>query len=600
MMRGLDRRSAMQLLGSAALLPALPALGQANETERLNAFFEEVFQRNVARSPIRQARLGIRTNQDKWDDISEAHHAETAALVRGDLEKLRGFALDRLTPQAQISYRLFEWLGEEQLTRFAWRRNEYLVTQMGGMHRRVATVLLNDHPIKERKDAEAYIARLRGVKKLLAQLVTELERQEAAGVKPPRFVFALTIGECTNLITGAPFDRSGKDSPLYADFKAKVAKANLPDAARLVQQAEAALREGVGPGYRTLIAHLRTAEASATDEDGVWKLPQGAEFYRAMLRSYTTLPVGPEELHQIGLREVARIHDEIRAIMRAVDFSGTLQQFFEKVRNDPALYYSNDEQGKAAYLRDAEARLAEIRERAGEVLGLQPKADVVVRAVEPWREKAAPKAFYASPPEDGSVPGIFYVNLFDMRAAPKYVLPVQLYHEAIPGHHVETVVAQEIAGLPKFRKFASIAAYSEGWGLYSERLPKEMGLYRTPYEDLGRLSLELMRAGRLVVDTGMHALRWTRAQAVAWFDENLPSTHYDNQREIDRYVVLPGQAVSYEVGMLKIVELRARAQAALGGRFDLRGFHDLLLAGGPMPLPMLEQAVDSWIAERRT
>jgi uncharacterized protein (DUF885 family) len=585
-------------LAGAALAPALPSLAADSEDERLNLFFETVFQRNLARSPLRQARLGIRTNQDKWDEIGEARQAEDASLLRGDLIALRSFDLAKLSPEAQRSAKLFESFGNEQLARFSWRRNDYLVTQMGGMHRRIATVLLNDHKVASRIDAEAYIARLHGVKKLLAQLVTELRRQESVGVKPPRFVYALTIGECSNLITGAPFDTSGKDSPLFADFKTKVGKLDLPasEKAVLIDNASAALHEDVGAGYRALIAHLREAESTATNDDGVWKLPQGEDYYRACLRSYTTLDIGPQELHALGLRETARLHGEMQGVMRAVGFTGTMQQFFEKVRTDPALYYPDSDAGKAQYLHDAEALLAVMEQRQGEVLGLQPKAKCVVRAVEAWREKAAAKAFYASPPVDGSMPGIFYVNLYDMKAAPKYALPVQLFHEAIPGHHVETVVAQEIPGLPKFRKFASIAAYSEGWGLYSERLAKEMGMYATPYEDLGRISLELMRAGRLVVDTGMHSLRWTREQAVAWFDENLPSTHYDNQREIDRYAVLPGQAVSYEVGMLKIVELRERARKAMGKKFDLRAFHDVVLGSGPLPLPILEQVVDAWIA----
>jgi uncharacterized protein (DUF885 family) len=218
--------------------------------------------------------------------------------------------------------------------------------------------------------------------------------------------------------------------------------------------------------------------------------------------------------------------------------------------------------------------------------------------VEAWREKSAPKAFYSGPPPDGSRPGIFYINLYDMKAAPKYQLPVTLYHEAIPGHHIETVVAYELPELPKFRKFGGVAAYSEGWGLYSEHLAQEMGLYRDPYTNFGRLSLALMRAARLVVDTGIHADHWTREQAIEYMDQNLPSSHYDNQREIERYIVLPGQATCYMVGMMKIVELRERAKNKLGERFDLKAFHDTVLGDGPLPLSVLEENVDAWIAAR--
>jgi uncharacterized protein (DUF885 family) len=222
-----------------------------------------------------------------------------------------------------------------------------------------------------------------------------------------------------------------------------------------------------------------------------------------------------------------------------------------------------------------------------------------VRPVEAWREKAAAKAFYSNASEDGSRPGIFYINLYDMKAAPKYQLPVILYHEAVPGHHVETMVAYELKGLPKFRKFASVAAFSEGWGLYCERLADELGLYKDPYAAFGRLTMQAMRACRLVVDTGIHAKRWTREQAIAFMDENMPASHYDNQREVERYIVYPGQACSYYVGMLKILELRAKAKAALGARFDIRAFHDAVLGDGPVPLPILEENIDAWISERR-
>jgi uncharacterized protein (DUF885 family) len=289
----------------------------------------------------------------------------------------------------------------------------------------------------------------------------------------------------------------------------------------------------------------------------------------------------------------------MRALMPQLGFTGSLQELFVHMRTDRSLYYDNSAAGRAAYLADAKSLLDEARSRESEVFGLKPKIDVEVRPVETWREKAAAKAFYSGPPPDGSRPGIFYINLYDMGAAPKYQLPVTLYHEAIPGHHVETVVAYELAGLPRFRRFASVAAFSEGWGLYAERLAEEMGLYRDAYADFGRLSLALMRAARLVVDTGIHSMRWTRAQAIDYLDTNMPSSHYDNQREIERYIVLPGQATSYMVGMMKIVELRERAKAELGPRFDLKAFHDVVLGAGPLPLPLLEENVNSWLKATR-
>ncbi len=578
-----------------------PGLAQDRESARLNAFFERVYDRNLARSPIAQSRRGLKTDNDKWDDIGEAREQESRDLTRLDLAQLKTFRFEALDPQAKVSYRLFERDAQESLEGWRWRRHGYLVTQMGGLHRRVATVLTSNHAIDNRADALAYVARLYGVKPLMGQLVDALARQEAAGVKPPKFVFALTIGECQNLITGAPFDSGPADSPVWADFKAKVGKLNLTPAesSDLLARGEAGLKTGFGPGYRQLIDHLRAAEATADDRDGVWKLPDGEAYYRYQLKQYTTLPVTADELHALGLREVARLQGEMRKVMKQVGFSGSLQDFFAHVRTGPQFYYPSSPEGRAQYLADAQRVLAKALAKQGEVFNIQPKAQVEVRAVEAWREKSAAKAFYQNPSEDGTRPGIFYVNLYDMGAQPRFQLPVVLFHEASPGHHVETAVAYELKGLPRFRKFGGVGAFSEGWGLYSELLAMEMGLYDTPYDEFGRLSLSVMRAARLVVDTGLHAKRWSREQALAYFDQSMPASRYDNQREIDRYVILPGQATSYYVGMVKILELRDRARLALGTRFDLRAFHDAVLGDGPLPLPLLDEAIDAWIAERK-
>lgn len=596
----IDRR---HFIGSAALagaaLIAPPAFAiETGEDARLDAFFERIFQRSLDRSPTRQSALGIRRDQDKWDDISEARELEDYRLRERDHAELQGFDVAKLSPQARLSHRMFALQSERALRDFKWRHHDYVMTQMGGAHTRVPSTLTNSHPIATRVDAEAYIKRLAGVEPLMAQAVARLRAQEARGIRPPRFVYGLVIEPCVNLLKGAPFEGEG-DSPILADFKTKLAAADLSDADRadLLARGTAALTGGFAAGYGALVAHLRAAEAQADGVDGVWKLPDGEAYYGAQLESYTTLPRKAAEVHALGLREVAAIHDAMRAIMRRTGFDGDLQAFFAFMRTDPRFYHPDSDAGRAAYLAEANALLDEIRARQGELFGHLPKAPVEVRAIEAWREKSAPKAHYRNPPQDGSAPGIFYINLADMQAQPRYQLAATLYHEAIPGHHIETCIAHEMEGIPKFRRFASIAAFSEGWGLYSELLPKEMGLYADPYSDFGRLSLSLMRACRLVVDTGIHAMRWTREQAVAWLDANMPSSHYDNQREIDRYIVLPGQATAYYIGMQTIVALRARAREKLGNRFDLRRFHDVALGAGPLPLPLLEERIDNWIAD---
>lgn len=596
----IDRR---HFIGSAALagaaLIAPPAFAiETGEDARLDAFFERIFQRSLDRSPTRQSALGIRRDQDKWDDISEARELEDYRLRERDHAELQGFDVAKLSPQARLSHRMFALQSERALRDFKWRHHDYVMTQMGGVHTRVPSTLTNSHPIATRVDAEAYIKRLAGVEPLMAQAVARLRAQEARGIRPPRFVYGLVIEPCVNLLKGAPFEGEG-DSPILADFKTKLAAADLSDADRadLLARGTAALTGGFAAGYGALVAHLRAAEAQADGVDGVWKLPDGEAYYGAQLESYTTLPRKAAEVHALGLREVAAIHDAMRAIMRRTGFDGDLQAFFAFMRTDPRFYHPDSDAGRAAYLAEANALLDEIRARQGELFGHLPKAPVEVRAIEAWREKSAPKAHYRNPPQDGSAPGIFYINLADMQAQPRYQLAATLYHEAIPGHHIETCIAHEMEGIPKFRRFASIAAFSEGWGLYSELLPKEMGLYADPYSDFGRLSLSLMRACRLVVDTGIHAMRWTREQAVAWLDANMPSSHYDNQREIDRYIVLPGQATAYYIGMQTIVALRARAREKLGDGFDLRRFHDVALGAGPLPLPLLEERIDNWIAD---
>ena len=584
------------LAGAAFAVPPVFAV-ETDEDARLDVFFEAIFQRSLDRSPTRQSALGIRRDQDKWDDISEARELEDYRLRQADHAALKGFDAAKLSPQARLSLRMFARSTELALRDFRWRQHDYVMTQMGGMHTRVPSTLTNSHPIASKADAEAYIKRLDGVAPLMAQAITRLAAQEAKGIRPPRFVYGLVLEPCRNLITGAPFEGEG-DSPIFADFNGKIAKAELTDADRadLIARGTAALQGGFATGYRALIAHLRTAEAKADETAGVWKLPDGQAYYAAQLESYTTLPLTAADVHALGLKEVAGIHDAMRAIMKQVGFAGDLQAFFAFMRSDPRFYHPDTDAGRAAYVAEANALLGEIRARQGELFGDLPKAPVEVRAIEAWREKSAPKASYTNPPQDGSRPGIFYVNLADMNAQPRYQLAAILYHEAIPGHHIETCIAHEMEGLPKFRRFASIAAFSEGWGLYSERLPKEMGLYADPYSDFGRLSLSLMRACRLVVDTGIHSLKWTRAQGIAYFDANMPSSHYDNQREVERYIVIPGQATSYYIGMQKIIELRARAREKLGDRFDLRRFHDITLGAGPLPLPLLEERIDAWIA----
>jgi len=420
-------------------------------------------------------------------------------------------------------------------------------------------------------------------------------------VLPPKFVFAYVIEDSGNVIKGRPFDDGPADSPLFADFKTKIGAITLDEKRReeLATLAAQALRESVKPAWESVIAWAKAAEPQATTDDGVWKLPDGGAYYDFLLENFTTTKLTASEIHEIGLREVARLHDEMRRVMREVGFEGDLPAFFDFMRSDDRFYYADTPEGRAAWLADATRDLDAMRARLPQMFVTLPKAALVVRAVEPFREKSAGKAFYQRPAQDGSRPGVFYANLYRMREMPKYEMEALAFHEGIPGHHMQNAVATEQKALPQFRRSGGFTAYSEGWGLYSERLAKELGFYKDPYSEFGRLALELHRAVRLVVDTGLHARHWTRDQTIRYHVENSPTNEDAAIKATERYILNPGQATAYMIGMLKIVELRERAAAALGKDMDVREFHDLVLRTGAVPLTVLESEVQRWIQARR-
>jgi uncharacterized protein (DUF885 family) len=349
-----------------------------------------------------------------------------------------------------------------------------------------------------------------------------------------------------------------------------------------------------------LIIYISNLEKLATTDDGVWKLAKGDKFYQYAIQHSTTTQMNPEEVFQLGVDDVKRIHGEMRKIMKKVNYGGgNLREFFDYVRNKKEFYYPNDSIGKKDYLNRSEEIIKTIKSRLGELFLSQPKANLIVKAVEPFREKSTAGAFYQEPAPDGSRPGIYYANLYDMNAMPKYEMEALCYHEAIPGHHMQIALAQELKDIPMFRKYGMYTAYTEGWGLYSEYLPKELGapFYSDPYSDFGRLSKELLRACRLVVDVGIHYKKWTREDAVKYLLTNTPNAEIDSRREIDRYIVWPGQATAYKVGMFKILKLRYRAKKELGKAFDIRQFHEVVLKNGALPLDVLEEKIMEYISQ---
>lgn len=584
--------------------PSTPSVDlRARESGDIDAFFESVFEREIAQSPIAQSVLGRRTEHlDEWDDFSDEFAARQVQQTRDDLERLKSeFDYAKLGNDQQLSYDLFVLNAERDIRNHEFHRHHYVVDQFNGQLSSLLTVLQNNHPIESREDAENYIARIAGLKEVLEEFARQLRDRAEFGVIAPEFSFPDVITDARRMSSGSPIDDSERENAVYADFRDKLAALELDadETETLLQRARTALQEPFSAGFDALIGEVERLQPLADGNKGTWSLPDGDAWYQNRIYHHTTLDLTADEIHEIGLREVARIHDEMRAIMEIVGFEGTLQEFFDYVRNDPANYYDNSDAGREKFLADAREQVSAIYGVVDEYFNKLPAADLEVRRVERWRENSTSIAFYNRPSEDGSRPGIYYANLADMRNVQKYVFTAITYHEAVPGHHFQIALAQELEGIPDFRKYGGYGAFTEGWALYAEKLAKEMGFYKNPYQDFGRLQDELWRAVRLVLDTGIHAKRWTRQQSIDYFRDNSPLSEGDIVSEVERFFVNPGQALGYKLGMMKILSLRARARKELGDSFDIRAFHDAVIGAGSLPLSLLERQVDRYIDAAR-
>ena len=565
----------------------------------VNEYFEEEFQKDVEESPMMQTRLGQKTNYGKWDNFSHLKYAEDRNKAKrrlGDLKKIDPSSLDEDT---RLSYDLYLQKQENILEDYDFRFYNYPVNQMFGYHAELPAFLINMHRIDSISDAEAYISRLKGIPKVMEDVIGNLKIREQNGIMPPIFVFDRVLESSRNVIKGKPFGKSVENSALLEDFKSKIDDLEISQKKKkeLISKAETALTKEVKPAYQNLIVFLETQQKRANSDAGAWKFPKGEEFYANALKRATTTNLSANQIHEIGLSEVARIHAEMEKIKKKVGFKGTLQDFFEFMRKDEQFYYANDSAGRNKYLTEARSIINTMKDDLDKLFLTKPEAELVVKAVEPFREKNAGKAFYQQPAKDGSRPGTYYANLYDMSAMPTYQMEALAYHEGIPGHHMQIAIAQELEGIPQFRKFSFYTAYVEGWGLYSELLPKEIGYYKDPYSDFGRLAMELWRSCRLVVDTGIHAKKWTREEGIAYYKENTPNAESDCIKMVERHIVMPGQATAYKIGMNKILELRENAKEELGQDFDIREFHDVILLDGAVPLNILEEKVDNWVSE---
>ena len=585
------------LLATVALSACAP---KQSATELANETYEALFMESLKTSPEYMTYLGMRERYDEWDDSSEQAFEDSVALSKKHLELLNEIDAEDLDKQTALSLTLYKQRLENGLSDIKWRYHGYPVNQMFGTHSSIPSFLINQHLIADAEEAKAYIARVKAVPEVIDDLIADLNLRADMGIIAPKFVFAHSIRDSQNIIVGIGAE-SDEENPLVADFKAKLDKLQLDESVEqaLVTELNSALLMQFAPAYSNLIAALEQLDQRAEGNFGAWKLPDGAAYYSNALKRITTTDLSADEIHELGLSEVERIHNEMRAIMQQVEFEGELQDFFDFMRTAPQFYLPNSDEGRAAYMAEADRLIANMKTRLDELFYTKPKADLIVKAVEPFREKSAGRAFYQRAAPDGSRPGTYYANLYRMEDMPTYDLEALAYHEGIPGHHMQGSISQEQETLPKFRRYGGYTAYSEGWGLYSEFIPKEMGLYADPYSDFGRLSMELWRACRLVVDTGVHHKRWSREQAIAYLNDNTSSSEEANIKAIERYMVMPGQATAYKVGMLKILALREKARAELGDKFDIRGYHDVVLANGAVPLNVLENLVDEWVLKTK-
>lgn len=607
--RSLFVASTLALLSVACSQPKGPAPIAPEEIAKtstaLNAFLDAQFEEELGMSPQWLTMLGRKEHYDTLDDLSDAAADKHLAWRRESVRQMKEkFDPARLDDEARTSFDMWAQQLEFDEKGAQFRRQPYIFIRNGDQSG-LPNFLINFHAVSDKSDMTAYIARLRTMATALDQDLEKAKQAAAAGNRPPRFAYDQAIQESKNVTTGAPFS-SGANSPLFADVTSKIAKLResgkiTSDEARdLRESATQALTGQVKPAYGRVIAWLTADQANTMpDAQGVWSLQNGANYYDAQLYLQTTTHMTADEIHQRGLAEVARIRGEIERLESRVGFKGTVEELFAFMRTSPQFYLPNTDAGRAKYLTMAEGYISAMQAKLPLYFGILPKAGLVVKRVESFREEPGGAQHYFSGTPDGSRPGIFYAHLSDMKAMPTYELETIAYHEGVPGHHLQVSIAQERTGIPKFRTQYGYTAYQEGWGLYAEALAKEKGFFTDPYSDIGRLGAEIWRAARLVVDTGIHSKHWSEQQAIDYFLANTAKPEAAVRSEIRRYFVWPGQATTYKIGMLEFQKLRTTAQQELGNTFDDRAFHDTVLGGGAMPLPVLDARVRRWIDGRK-
>jgi uncharacterized protein (DUF885 family) len=573
--------------------------------QQAESIFQQYYQYQLDTSPVLRSTLAM-TGQFEWDDISihaEEKYIEKMQLFRQQLTELEQGAL---TPEHRLSYELLLQNIEQALLFTPFEHHNYTLTQMGGWHTRIPNILINYHDIDNIQSAHDYIERIKGVRHLFRELINRLEQAEAAGIMPPQFVYPYVIDAAQNVIKGAPFNDQGT-SPIWQDFNKKIDNLDLfaNSDKVLFKKAKRAMKRSLLPAYKDLIQFLKKQASRAPEQQAASDLPQGKEYYQLLLQRHTTTDLSAEQIHQLGLKEVTRIHQRIHQLIKPLGYPAAnekdsdlatldLKTFFIWMEGS-AERFEQDPQGEKDFVAFQRDKVAAMSMRLHQSFSELPKTPIVVRPVAKYRQKNSPIAFYEQPPLDASRPGFYYVNPARQHDLPKYRLAALAYHEALPGHHMQIALARENQNLASFRRLLNFTAFSEGWGLYAEKLADEMGGYTSHEERYGQLIMELWRAVRLVIDTGLHAKGWSKEQALEYRLANTPFSKQDSIHAIERYLVMPGQATSYKIGALEIERLRKKSQKALGNKFSLAKFHQVILGQGALPLDILEQQIDHWI-----
>jgi uncharacterized protein (DUF885 family) len=602
-------KPALQWLGGLVGLAIILAIGLALQSWyyrplSIGIFFERAFIQFVLEDPEAISSLGVfeQLGYKGFDgmltDVSPAHERKLAKMARDDLETLHGYDRASLSPSHQLSYDVLEWFLQDLVEGQRWLFHDYPVNQLFGVQSSTPDFLVQIHPIGGRRDVDNYIRRLNAFETKFSQLLQGLRLRESLGVVPPRFVIERVLAEMRAFVAMPP-----GENILYTNLRDKMSHLGSISAAdrnARLSAAELAIQTRVYPAYGRLIDYFEALQPRVTEDYGVWKLPQGDGYYDHLIRSHTTTALNAEEVHNIGLAEVARIEKELDAVLRSQGLpDGTIAERVTRLNADPHLQYSNDEVGRAACLADYQRYIDQMVRGLAPDFASPPRFNIKVQRVPQFKEATAPGAYADTGSLDGARPGVFYVNLRDMRDIWKYQMRTLAYHEAVPGHQLQGAIAQRLTDVPTFRKILPFSAYDEGWAVYAERLGWEMGFEQDPLDNFGRLQSEMFRAVRLVVDTGIHRKHWTRDQAIAYMREKTGMAQGEVVSEIERYFVMPGQALAYKIGMLKMLELRGRAQAQLGAAFDIRQFHAVVLGSGSLPLSILQKQVDTWVTAQQ-